>query len=126
MAPAIAATIGHPTANPMDTTPGTGLVNLSVMGRRMLLEVLAIIGQSREILGLDVLQSVCQSHFTVPMMVAVRFAVSCDVNELVPLAPIIERAHQAVRQSFATNQQILERNGLRNRSIIKEHGDALS
>ena len=71
------------------------------MRRRMFLQVLAVICQPSQFIALDVMQGVGQSHFTMPVMMTIRFAVSSDMNQLIPLAPIIEGAHQPVSETLA-------------------------
>ena len=77
---------------------------LGVTGSGMFFKVLAVIGQPGEVLGFNVLQGISESHFAMAMVMAVGFAISCDMDELVPLAPIIESTHQPVSQPFAAKQ----------------------
>jgi len=67
----------------------------------MFFQVFAVDREFGKVVLLDEMQRVSQRHFTVGMMVAVRFPVGCDMNQLVPLARIVEGASEALRQGFA-------------------------
>src|SRR5262249_54144200 len=121
---AVATAVDHPTTDAVDTTPGALLMDLDFVSRRMLLEILAIVGQPPQLVALDVVQRVGQSHFAVPVMVAVGLAVGGNIDQLTPLASIAESAHQAIGQALAARQQTFKSTRPRHRSIIKEQCDA--
>ena len=98
-------------------------MNLRFVGRRMTFQVLPVIGESRNVVALDVVQRIGQGHLPVVMMVTVRFTVRRNVHQLVPLSAIVEGAYDPVRKSFTTRQQLLESNRARNRPVVKKHGD---
>src|SRR5437899_9432341 len=116
----VATAIGHPSANAMRATPRAFFVNLHLMSRRMLFEVLAVNGEPGNIAAFDVVQCISQSHFPLAMMVTLGFAVGRDVHQLIRLAPVVEGSRQSLCEFFATGQQSLESNRLRYRAVIKE------
>ena len=69
-------------------------MDLNFTRGRMLFEVFTIIGQAGEVLRLNVIQGIGQGHFTMAMMMAVRFAVCSDVDQLIPLTPVVKSRHQ--------------------------------
>src|SRR6476659_2949056 len=92
----------------------------------MFLEILAVIAETSQLLGLNVLEGVRQRHFTMAMMMAVRLAVRGNVDQLLPLAAVIKGAQQPIGESFAAGQQFFKRDRLRDRGIVEKDGDALS
>ena len=45
-------------------------------------QILAIVGQTGKLIGLDIIQRIGQGHVTVSMMMAVTFAVGGDIDQL--------------------------------------------
>src|SRR5262245_45487130 len=101
---AVASAIRHPSPNTMRATPRTLLVDLHFMLWRMLLEVLAIISQFRDIVFLDLLQRVSQRHFTMAMVMPVRLAIRRKMNQLFPIAVVIERTSDPIGKTFTALQ----------------------
>ena len=52
------------------------------MGRRVLLQELAVVGQPGQLLGCERVERVGERHVAVPVVVAVGLAVGRDVHEL--------------------------------------------
>jgi hypothetical protein len=78
----ITATITTPALNPMRTAPRGFLYNFYFMSGRMLLQVFAVVGDLRQIIGLNVAQDVGQCHIPEAVMVAIGLTVSGDMDKL--------------------------------------------
>src|SRR5215471_1268891 len=89
---AIAPAIDHPTPDSMNTAPGTGLVNLRLVSRRVLFKELAEIGQPGKLIRFNILEGIREGHFSMAMVMTIGFAIGCNMNQLVPLAFIVECA----------------------------------
>ena len=87
---------------------------------RMFFQVLRVIGQPHLVAVFHAVQRIGERHFTIAMMMPVRLAVRCDVNQLLPMSPAIECAHQPLREALAAAEQILKCHRLRHRPVIEE------
>ena len=93
------------------------------ISRRIFFQVLAVVGELREIVALDMTERVRQCHFSPAMVMAVGFAVGADVDQLIPIPLIGKCAHDSSGKLFARIEQLLECDRLRNGSIIEEQRD---
>src|SRR5258708_14505628 len=126
MATAVAAAIGHPPTNAMLAAPGAFVVYLGLMSWWVFFEVFTVIGQAGEIVRFDVMKGVCQRHLAMAMMVPVRFAIGCDVHQLVPLAPVVESAGEALCETLAAGQELFKSHRPRYRRVVEKNGDVAS
>ena len=69
------------------------------------------------------MQGVGQRHVAVAMMMAVGFAVGGDMDELIPVAAVVNALSEPVREAFAAGQQLLEGDRLRDGRVVEEQGD---
>ena len=88
MAPGIAAAIGAPALDSVDTTPRTLFDDFGGMLGGMHLEKFAIVCKLRKFGFLNVVQGRTECHFAVMVMVSVALAVGRDVDQLRALALI--------------------------------------
>src|SRR2546422_8430290 len=86
MTAGIAATIAVPPSQAMSTAPRRTLPDFGFHHRWMLLQVLGVVGKLRDVVALDMMQRIGESHLAIFMMMAVGFTVRCDVHNLRPLA----------------------------------------
>src|SRR5215831_12674767 len=126
MSPRMAATIAAPALHTMHAAPGRVLKYLHEVIGWMTLQVLAVVDELRQLVRLDVMQGIGESHFSEAMMMAVTLPVGRDVNHLGPGSPIGEAAQKPVGETPSVVQQALKCNRLRNRPVIKEEVDALA
>src|SRR5574337_266487 len=120
MPPGVAAAVASPSLQPVGTAPRGTLHDLYLVGRRILLQVLAVVGEASEIIGLKVVEGIGQRHLPKPMMVAVGLAVGSDVDELGPGSRLGKGIYEATGQVFAFCEQPLESDCTRNRAVVKE------
>src|SRR5690242_3784803 len=90
----------------------------------MLLEILAIVRQASNPLLLDVLQSICERHVAMSVVMSVTLAIGGDMHELRPIARVGETSCQTIRELLSAVQQLLKCDRLRNRSVVEEDCDA--
>ena len=92
----------------------------------MFLEELAIVGETYVRHCENFLESVRQGHFPKAVMMAVGFSIRGYVDELRPCSFIVERGHEALRETVAAVQEFFKRDGLRNRCIVEKERDGAS
>src|SRR3954466_5171724 len=92
----IAAAVGAPALDSMHAAPGTVLDNFGDVVRGMALEKLTIVRKHREVIRLNMMQSIGQRHFSKTVVMAIAFSVGCDVHELRPFPRVGKPAEQAV------------------------------
>ena len=85
-------------------------------------QILAIIGDARELVAFDVIQRVGERHVAVRMVMAVGFAIGGDVHELGPGTAVVEAAEQAMGKTLTIQQQLLEGDRARDGAIVEEQG----
>ena len=124
LAAGVAAAVGVPAADAVRAAPGGVLDDLDFVGRRVDGEVLAVVGELRQLVGFDVMQRVGERHLALEMMVAVGLAVGGDVHELRPAAVLGEAADQAVGEAFAIGEQPFEGDGAGDGAVVEEEVDA--
>ena len=124
LAAGVAAAVGVPAAHAVRAAPGGVLEDLDFVGRRIDGEILAVVGEPGELVGLDVMQRVGQRHLALEMMMAVGLAVSGDVHELRPAAVLGEAADQPVGETFAIGEQAFEGDGAGDGSVVEKQVDA--
>src|SRR5205823_3529356 len=83
-------------------------------------QILAIVGNSGETLGPDVIQCVSQRHLSIAMVMPVCLAVRGNVNHLGPVAIIRKSVQQTVGKLLAIIQQMLEGDSLRDGPVVEE------
>ena len=83
-------------------------MDLCLMGRGMMLQVLTIVRQPGKVVGFNVVEGGGKGHVAEFMMMPVRFAVGGDVQELRPVPPVREAVHEALGKRFAAVQQVFE------------------
>src|SRR5215471_12625311 len=93
----------------------------------MLFQVLAIVGQPGQFVAFDVMQCIGERHVTVFVVMAIRFAISGDVDKLWPGTALAGKSRQQSRSElFSASKQILKSDRLRHTRVIKENGNCLS
>ena len=86
-------------------------------------QIFAVDGDFGEVQFFDICQCKGQRHLAMAMVVAVCLAVGGDMGQ--PRGTVVGSvAEQRIGQDIAVFEQILEGDGLRRRTVIKEHGDA--
>ena len=89
----------------------------------MFCQELAVVGQSRQPLRLDLLQDVGERHVAEAMMMAVAFAVGGDVHELRPISFAAKAPVNLLDETIAVRKQSLEGDGARDRAVVKKQRD---
>src|SRR5215469_16851382 len=117
----VASTVATPALDPVRATPCSIFVNLHFMRGRKFVKELAVVRDFGGFICLDVVKRIRQRHFSVPVVMAIRFAVSRDVSQLVYGLIVGQSANQARCEFFAIFQNALKGNGLRDRSVVKKH-----
>src|SRR5215831_15536808 len=117
LAARVAATVGVPAADAVGAAPGGVLDDLHLVRGRVYGEVLAVVGELGEFVGLDVMQSVGERHLSLVVVVAVGFAVGGDVHELFPPPAVRESADEALGEAFAVGKQAFKGDGARNGAV---------
>src|SRR5215475_13226075 len=126
MTTGVAAAIIIPALESVRTAPRAVLPNFSLKHWRVLFQIFTIVGQLSELVVFDMVQRIRQRHIAVLVVMAIRFAVSCNVNELRPGTALIGECRRQPRgQLFPACKKILESNRLRDGSVVKEDGDSL-
>src|SRR3974390_3070019 len=98
MSAGVASAITAPALYAVDAAPGAVLEDLGLMCRRITRQELAVIGDLRQPLALNVIERIGQRHLAKVMMMPVTLTIGGDVQELRPVARIGESAEQAVRK----------------------------
>ena len=114
------STIRSPALHAVHAAPRGVLRDLDLVGRRKFLQIFAVDGHPREIVGNDMMQAIGQAHFTETVMMAVSLAVGGDMNELRMVLVARKNAQQPVREIDAAFQEIRERHFLSNGPVVKE------
>ena len=92
----------------------------------VLFQKFAIICEPAEFLRFDVIECKRQGHFTMPVMVAICFAICRDVSQFRDGPVIGQRGQQPRGKSFPIVQQLFKCDRLRNGSIVEEQMDGLA
>ncbi len=96
------------------------------MGRRVPIEIQPVVDEFGQAFGLDVIQGIGESHFAELVVVAVGFAVRCDVHQFRPGAGLLGKSsEQPFGKLLAVVQNSLEGYGARNRSVVEENIEGL-
>ena len=82
-------------------------------------EVFAIVRKLCQLIGLDGVQGVGEGHVAEAVVMAVTFTVRSDMDELGPVAPIVERADEPIGQMLTAGEQSFKGDGASDRSVIK-------
>src|SRR5258708_29461424 len=96
------------------------------MCRRKLFQELAVIGETCDLIRLNLVQRIGQGHVAVLVVMAVGLAVSGDVHELWSGALFRESAAQPLHEALAAVQKFFKRHSLRDWAVIKEEIDPVS
>src|SRR5215510_8417788 len=123
MTAGIAAAITPPTIDAMETAPRSLLDDLHLMRRWMPFEIFSVVGEPRELLGFDGVQSVGERHVAEAMMMAVAFAIGGDMDELWPPTVLVESADEPIDQVFAARQQAFESDAAGNGAVVEKQRD---
>ena len=83
-------------------------------------EVFAIVRKLCQLIGLDGVQGVGEGHVAEAVVMAVTFTVRSDMDELGPVAPIVERANEPIGQMLAAGEQSFKGDSASDRSVIKQ------
>src|SRR5215471_4806093 len=118
----IAAAVAVPTFYAVRAAPGAPLPDFGLMCRWMQGEVFAVVRQSGEVVGFDMVQSVSQRHVALFVVMAIGFTVGRYVDNLRPGSVVRKCGQQAAGKIFALVEQMFERDSLRNGPIVEEHG----
>src|ERR1700730_5006253 len=119
----IASAIRAPALQSVGTAPGAVFNNLDEMISGVTLEELAIVGELRQFVCLDVVKSIGQCHFPKVMMVSVTLAVGCNVSQLRPIPGIGKTGQQALGKTLSVVEEPFEGHTLRYRSIVEKNAD---
>ena len=99
--------------------------DLHLLGGRVPLQVLAVVGEPRQALLLDVSKRVGQRHLAVAVVVAVGLAVGRDVDELGPVAGCRRRPRPRRSARYSpSSQEPLEGHRPGDRAVVEEECDA--
>src|SRR5262249_37740124 len=122
----IAAAVAVPAFDAMRATPCAPLPDFGLMCRWMKGEVLAVVRQSGEVVGFDMVQSVSQRHVALFVVMAIGFTVGRDVDNLRPCPAVGKCGQQPAGKIFAFVEEMFERDSLRNGPIVEEHSDTFT
>ena len=100
----VAAAITPPAIDTVSAAPGTFFNDVDLVGRRVLFQKLAVIGQSGQLPAVNLFQGVSERHVAKAVMMTVAFAVGGDVHELRPLALRRESAGQSLDEAVAVGE----------------------
>ena len=114
------AAIAFPAAHAMGAAPGRALDDFYFKLGRMIFQELAIVGDLRQLLAVDVVERIGQRHVAVAMMVAVRLSIGGDVDQLRTLTIDRKAAGETVGETLTIIQQTFKGNRLRQRSVVEE------
>ena len=92
----------------------------------MQFEEFAVVGQLRQVLFVDEVDSVGKAHIAVAVMMAVGFAVSGDVHELGTGAIRRKSSSEAGGEAFAAIEQAFKGDRLRQRSIVEKKSEIVA
>src|SRR5262245_2624691 len=123
MAARVAAAIAPPAVDAVKTAPRGFFNNLDLVGRRMSFEVFAIVRKLCQLIGLDGVKCIGKSHVAEAVVMAVTFTVGGDMDELGPLAVIVEGPAQPIRQMLAAGEQSFKGNSASDWSVIEKQSD---
>ena len=104
----IATTITPPPLHAVLTAPGSVLDDLDLMGGRMKLQEIPVVGGLSQFVCLDIVQRIGERHFAKPMMVSIALTVRRDVNDLRPGPGVGKTADQALGKFLSAIQQTFE------------------
>src|SRR5262245_6277465 len=123
MAAGVTAAVAPPTINAMKTAPRGFFNNLDLVGWRMPFEVFAVVRKFCQLIGLDSVQGIGESHVAEAVVMAVTFTVRGDMDELRPVGFIVEGTAEPIGQMLATGEQSLKGDSASDRSVIKKQSD---
>src|SRR4029077_17347923 len=104
MTAGVTAAIAPPALDAVKTAPGGSFYDLDLLGRRMPFEIFAIVCQLRQLIRLDGVQGVGESHVADAVVMAVIFPVWSDMDDLRPVTLVIERADEPIGQMLAVGE----------------------
>ncbi len=123
---AVATAVGAPAFDAVEAAPGRLFDDLGFAGGRELGEELAVVGEACELFFLDPLHRVAERHFTVPVVVAVAFAVGGHMRELGARAVCrggTQAGQEALAELLTGVQQVFKGDGPRGRAVVEEDAD---
>src|SRR5215475_1078616 len=123
MATGVTAAVAPPAINAVQTAPRGFFNNLDLVGWRMSFEVLAIVRKFCQLIGLDGVQGIGESHVAEAVVMAVTFTVRGDVDELGPVGLIVEGPAEPIGQMLATGEQSFKGDSTSDRPVIKKQSD---
>src|SRR6266498_2338158 len=100
----IAAAITPPAIDAVSAAPGTFFNDFDLVGRRVLFQKLAVIGQSDQLPAVNLFQGVGERHVAKAMMMPVAFTVGSDVHELRCLTFRRKRGGQSLDEPVAVEE----------------------
>src|SRR5260370_40111254 len=92
----VAAAIALPACHPMHATPRALFDDFHFMRWRVLGKVFTVVGDTCQLVALNVVERIGEGHVAVGIMMTIGLAIGGDVNQLRPPAVVIEAAEQAV------------------------------
>src|SRR4029077_7519705 len=104
MAAGVTAAMASPALDAVKTAPGGSFNNVDLVGRRMPFEIFAIVCQLRQLIRLDGVQGVGESHVAEAVVMAVTFTVCSDMDELRPVTRVTKRADEPIGQMLAVGE----------------------
>src|SRR5262245_1723989 len=123
MATRVTAAIAPPAIDAVKTAPRGFFNNLHLVRRRMSFEVFAIVRKLCQLIGLDGVQGIGESHVAEAVVMTVTFTVRGDMDELGPVALIVKGPAEPIGQMFAAGEQSFKGDSSSDRSVIEEQSD---
>ena len=120
----VAAAIALPALHAMHAAPGALLDDFHFMRWRVLGKVFTVVGDICQLVALNVVERIGEGHVAVGMMMTIGLPVGGDVDQLRPRAVVIEAAEQAVGKVRSVDEQIFERDRVRDGAVVKKQTDA--
>ena len=118
----IASAVVFPPLDTVDTAPRGVLDDLDLVARWVLFQILAVVGETGEAIGLNVVECVGEGHVTEPMVVTVGFTICGDMDDLRPFRCLGKRGEKPFGKGFSTLEESFKGNRPRNRTVIEEDG----
>src|ERR1700732_4798326 len=84
---------------------------------------LSVVRDAGELVLVDVMQRVGESHVAVAVVMTICLAVGSDVDELGMGSGCRESADEAMSEVLAARQELLERDAARDRAVVEENRD---
>src|SRR5215475_15181681 len=123
MATGVTAAVAPPAINAVQTAPRGFFNNLDLVGWRMSFEVLAIVRKFCQLIGLDGVQGIGESHVAEAVVMAVTFTVRGDMDELGPVALIVKGPAEPIGQVLAAGEKSFKGDSASDRSVIEKQSD---